>query len=230
MLRETALAENIPGGYPTIYPALKTMEDGGWVRRGMFVGGLGAAQFAMPAAVDRLRSLRSERDALDVLFLAATDPANPYGTVLPWPRKDGDATADHPANLADANPVPADDRDTVMAGAASFAGGDSAITSHGMSRTSGAGVVLINGSLTAFLRRRSQEVQVFLPESEPERTRFARELAKKFDDLQDAINASAPHPVTYIFADLIKHVLSAVHEVNERLANFNADAKAPPAE
>ena len=183
VLRETALAENIPGGYPTIYPALKTMEDGGWVRRGMFVGGLGAAQFAMPAAVDRLRSLRSERDALDVLFLAATDPANPYGTVLPWPRKDGDATADHPANLADANPVPADDRDTVMAGAASFAGGDSAITSHGMSRTSGAGVVLINGSLTAFLRRRSQEVQVFLPESEPERTRFARELAKKFAEI-----------------------------------------------
>jgi len=68
VLRETAIAENVAGGYPTIYPALKTMEDGGWVRRGMFVGGLGAAQFAMPAAVDMLRSLRSERDALDVLF------------------------------------------------------------------------------------------------------------------------------------------------------------------
>lgn len=56
------------------------------------------------------------------------------------------------------------------------------------------------------------------------------ELAKKFDDLQDAINASAPHPVTYIFADLIKHVLSAVHEVNEKLADLAKPADAPPAE
>jgi ATP-dependent Lhr-like helicase len=183
VLRETAIAENIPGGYPTIYPALKTMEDGGWVRRGMFVGGLGAAQFAMPAAVDRLRSLRSEREALDVLFLAATDPANPYGTVLPWPRKDGDATPADPANLADANVGTADDGVSAMTADAIAADGNSAVTSHGMSRTSGAGVVLINGSLSAFLRRRSQEVQVFLPESEPERTRFARELAKKFAEI-----------------------------------------------
>src|SRR6202011_6050587 len=58
VMRETAIAENIPGGYNTIYPALKTMEDSGWVRRGMFVAGTGAAQFAMPAAVDMLRSLR----------------------------------------------------------------------------------------------------------------------------------------------------------------------------
>ena len=60
VMRETAIAENIPGGYNTIYPALKTMEDSGWVRRGMFVAGLGAAQFAMPAAVDMLRSLRMD--------------------------------------------------------------------------------------------------------------------------------------------------------------------------
>ena len=59
VLRETAIAENVPRGYPTIYPALKILEDGGWIRRGMFVAALGAAQFAMPAAVDLLRSLRS---------------------------------------------------------------------------------------------------------------------------------------------------------------------------
>src|SRR5262249_11309695 len=58
--RETAIAENIPGGYNTIYPALRTMEESGVIRRGMFVAGLGAAQFAMPSAVDMLRSLRSE--------------------------------------------------------------------------------------------------------------------------------------------------------------------------
>ena len=93
VLRETAIAENIPRGYPTIYPALKTMEDSGWVRRGMFVAGLGAAQFAMPAAVDMLRSLRAEPETPEALFLAATDPANLYGTVLPWPRREGDSTA-----------------------------------------------------------------------------------------------------------------------------------------
>jgi hypothetical protein len=103
--------------------------------------------------------------------------------VLPWPRKDGDATPADPANLADANVGTADDGVSAMTADAIAADGNSAVTSHGMSRTSGAGVVLINGSLTAFLRRRSQEVQVFLPESEPERTRFARELAKKFAEI-----------------------------------------------
>ena len=52
-----------------------------------------------------------------------------------------------------------------------------------MSRTSGAGVILINGYLTAFLRRGNQHIQVFLPEAEPERTRFARELGKKLAEL-----------------------------------------------
>ena len=85
VMRETAIAENIPGGYNTIYPALKTMEDNGWVRRGMFVAGLGAAQFAMPAAVDMLRSLRVDPASPEALHLAAADPANPYGTLIPWP-------------------------------------------------------------------------------------------------------------------------------------------------
>ena len=183
VLRETAIAENVAGGYPTIYPALKTMEDGGWVRRGMFVGGLGAAQFAMPAAVDMLRSLRSERDALDVLFLAATDPANPYGAVLPWPRRDGKNGPNENVDLPAGNTVGAADSVSETMAEPVVADEIGRSASHGMSRTSGAGVVLLNGSLSAFLRRRSQEVQIFLPESEPERSRFARELAKKFAEI-----------------------------------------------
>ncbi len=89
-MRETALAENIPGGYPSIYPALKTMEESGWIRRGMFVEGLGAAQFAMPAAVDLLRTQRVDPEAPEAVFLAAADPANPYGTILAWPRLQAD--------------------------------------------------------------------------------------------------------------------------------------------
>jgi ATP-dependent helicase Lhr and Lhr-like helicase len=169
--RETAIAENVPRGYPTIYPVLKTMEDGGWVRRGMFVAGLGAAQFAMPAAVDMLRSLRSEAETPEVLFLAATDPANPYGTLLPWPRRDGVEPESVAATTSDAATAELRPADKLPA------------PPHGMSRTSGAGVILINGKLTAFLRRRSQEIQAFLPDADPERTRYARELAKKLAEL-----------------------------------------------
>ena len=52
-----------------------------------------------------------------------------------------------------------------------------------MSRTKGAGIILINGVLAAFLRRRNPAIQVVLPENEPERTQFARELAKKLAEL-----------------------------------------------
>jgi ATP-dependent helicase Lhr and Lhr-like helicase len=180
VLRETAIAENVPRGYPTIYPALKIMEDSGWVRRGMFVAGLGAAQFAMPAAVDMLRSLRSAQETLEALFLAATDPANPYGSLLPWPRReDNGGPNDSGGGIAAKSANESAGQIDGQAGAS----GSSPSVSHGMSRTSGAGVILINGHLTAFLRRRNQEIQVFLPESEPERTRFARELGKKLAEL-----------------------------------------------
>ena len=156
--RETAIAENVTRGYSTIYPALRRMEDGGWVRRGMFVAGLGAAQFAMPAAVDMLRSLRSHSETPETLFLAATDPANPYGTLLPWPRRDGDSTPDAGEHLVDTHAL----EDTKLPGAETDAltVERSAAASHGMSRTSGAGVILINGNLVAFLRRRNPEIQV----------------------------------------------------------------------
>jgi ATP-dependent Lhr-like helicase len=150
VMRETAIAENIPRGYQSVYPAFKTMEDSGWIRRGMFVAGLGAAQFAMPAAVEMLRSLRVEPQTPEAVFLAATDPANPYGTILGWPRSDASGKE---------------------------------IATHGMSRTSGAGVILVNGSLAAFVRRRNPAVRVFLPEGEPDRSHVARELAKKLAEL-----------------------------------------------
>ena len=66
---------------------MKAMEESGRVRRGYFAAELGATQFAMPAAVDLLRSLRSNTQAegIETVILAATDPANPYGAVLRWP-------------------------------------------------------------------------------------------------------------------------------------------------
>jgi ATP-dependent Lhr-like helicase len=69
------------------------MEENGWARRGMFVAALGAAQFAMTSAIDLLRNLRTDPDLPEVVHLAATDPANPYGAVLPWPREHSQARA-----------------------------------------------------------------------------------------------------------------------------------------
>ena len=86
--RETVAAEGVRGGFGAVYDVLKAMEDGGRIRRGLFVGGLTAAQFATPAALDLLRSVRDEPEEPQVVHLAATDPANPYGATLRWPAAD----------------------------------------------------------------------------------------------------------------------------------------------
>jgi ATP-dependent Lhr-like helicase len=81
-----------------VYAVLKVLEERGQVRRGYFVSGLGAAQFSLPGAVDRLRV---ERDVADEgpppVVLAATDPAQPYGATVPFP-----ATPGRPARSAGA--------------------------------------------------------------------------------------------------------------------------------
>ena len=86
LVREAAKMENLEGGFSAIYPVLKLMEEAGRVRRGYFVEGLGATQFALPGCEDRLRRHREVSDEpARPLVLAAEDPANPYGAVLPWP-------------------------------------------------------------------------------------------------------------------------------------------------
>jgi ATP-dependent Lhr-like helicase len=86
LTREALASEGIAGGFGSVYPALKAMDDAGRVRRGYFVAGLGATQFALPAALEQLRALREPRPDAETALLAATDPANPFGTSLPWPR------------------------------------------------------------------------------------------------------------------------------------------------
>ena len=95
--RDVVAAESLAGGFSAVYPILREMEERGRVRRGYFVEGLGGAQFATAAAVDRLRAERAdpagEEDLgpRETLLLAAADPANPYGAALSWPRYgDGD--------------------------------------------------------------------------------------------------------------------------------------------
>lgn len=92
-------AERVPGGFASLYPVLRALEDAGRCARGYYVEGLGGAQFAPSGAVDRLRA-RAE-DATTVV-LAATDPANPFGASLPWP---ADAGTHRPGRKAGAHVV-----------------------------------------------------------------------------------------------------------------------------
>jgi ATP-dependent Lhr-like helicase len=99
LTREQVRAEGVPGGFSSIYPELSQLETLGIARRGYFVEGLGAAQFALPGAVERLRS-QGPADADPPLVLAAVDPAQPYGAALPWPKRDDVARG--PARVAGA--------------------------------------------------------------------------------------------------------------------------------
>jgi ATP-dependent Lhr-like helicase len=83
--RDVTAIEQLPGGFSAMYPVLRRLEETGRIRRGYFVAGLGAAQFAQPGAVDLLRDMREDRDEVVTVTLSATDPANPYGVLMPWP-------------------------------------------------------------------------------------------------------------------------------------------------
>jgi ATP-dependent helicase Lhr and Lhr-like helicase len=148
LTRESVAAENLPGGFSAIYDVLKALEESGRIRRGYFVAGLGATQFALPAAVDLLRSLRTspQQEKPEMVQMAATDPASPYGSVLRWPA----------ANAAD------DGEDQ---------------SPRSLTRSVGASVILRNGEMIAYLRRNNPNLQVFLPAEEPDRSNAARDLA-----------------------------------------------------
>lgn len=86
--------ERVTGGFSAVYKVLRAMEESGRCRRGYVVEGLGAAQFAVPGAIDRVRALSGSDGrgsaAADAVVLAAADPAQPYGAALPWPDAVGD--------------------------------------------------------------------------------------------------------------------------------------------
>ena len=134
--RGAVAAEDLAGGFAAMYRVLSVLEDAGRTRRGYFVEGLGAAQFASPGAVDQLR-LQARRlgdpaiaDAPEIVLLAACDPANPYGAALPWPT-DG-----------------------------SEGGGG-----HRPGRKSGALVVLVDGQLAVFVEKGGKSLLTFTTET-----------------------------------------------------------------
>jgi ATP-dependent Lhr-like helicase len=139
LTRGAVVAERSPGGFAAVYPVLRAAEESGRARRGYFVESLGAAQFASPGAVDRLRTYAvdrgSEADAgsgrsrrgtepSPAVVLASADPAQPYGAALPWP-----------------------DRPSEVDGEAAAGRG------HRPGRKAGALVVLVDGHLTLYVER-----------------------------------------------------------------------------
>ena len=97
--RGGVLTEDPEGGFGPAYRALSALEESGQCRRGYFIDGLGAAQFALPGAVDRLRSYSTEPADPTALVMAACDPANPYGAALPWPGREGHRPGRKPGAL-----------------------------------------------------------------------------------------------------------------------------------
>jgi ATP-dependent helicase Lhr and Lhr-like helicase len=97
LTRAAVLAEGIPGGFAAVYGELRLMEEAGQCQRGYFVEGLGGAQFALSAAVERLRAVRERSDDASAVVLSAADPANPFGSVVDWP-----AAARRPTRIAGA--------------------------------------------------------------------------------------------------------------------------------
>jgi ATP-dependent Lhr-like helicase len=156
------------GGFAAVYRVLRAMEDSGRARRGYVVEGLGAAQFAVPGAIDRLRALSRPDGAptgaeaapgfgagfgpagpadgghgggagLSRVVLAAADPAQPYGAALPWPATLGD-------------------------------------TKHRPGRKAGALVVLVEGAPALYVERGGRSLLSFTTERE-ELTAAAQALA-----------------------------------------------------
>ncbi|MBO4143855.1 ATP-dependent helicase [Micromonospora tulbaghiae] len=137
--RGAVVAEQVTGGFAGVYPVLSAMEERGAARRGYFVEGLGAAQFAVPGAVDRIRALADDTQGRGgpTVVLAATDPANPYGAALPWPERvvdSGDGAA--PA------------------------------TGHRAGRKAGALVVLVGGDLVLYVERGGRTILSFTDDTD----------------------------------------------------------------
>jgi ATP-dependent Lhr-like helicase len=140
--KETAAVEALGGGFSNVYRVLRSMEEAGKLRRGYFVEGLGGAQFAYPGTVDRLRRVRDEDAEAEVVALAAADPANPYGWLLPWPPISGGGDTSAVNEKASA-------RGTL-----------------GPRRATGAAVVLVGGVPVLYLDRNARRLRTFADVSE----------------------------------------------------------------
>jgi len=204
--RGSVVAESVPGGFTAVYRVLAATEESGRVRRGYFVEGLGAAQFASSGAIDRLRAQSrplgasakvSERPR--AVVLAACDPANPYGAALPWPERLG---TDH------GEPEP-----TPVAGVSATSDGTGVasrpVRGHQPARKAGALVVLVDGELVLYVERGGRTLLTW--------TDAPEDLQSAADALALAVREGALGRLTVEKTDGAE-VLGSGHPLEEALA------------
>ncbi|MEO3783096.1 ATP-dependent helicase [Actinocorallia sp. B10E7] len=197
LLRGSVSAEQSPGGFAALYPVLRAQEEAGHCRRGYFIDGLGAAQFALPHAVDLLRSLRPS-------WTGTGGGRPPIGNPGPSPTP-GSGTAERPSGsgsggngFSDLQPnAPGEDREppesppgvrpeapgaeAVVLAAADPANPYGAALAwpegsggHRPGRKAGALVVLVDGVLTMYAERGGRTLLTW---NEPGRRAAVRALA-----------------------------------------------------
>jgi ATP-dependent Lhr-like helicase len=165
--RGAIAAERVPGGFAAVYPVLRAMEETGQCRRGYFIEGLGAAQFALPGAVDRMRALAGDlltagtsAPATMPLALAPPSPAeweNPPGEppLGEWAQPSQWGRPARPA-APTAAPVVLAAADPAQPYGAALPWPqrpDESATGHKPGRKAGALVVLASGSLVLYVER-----------------------------------------------------------------------------
>lgn len=176
--RGAVAAEGVEGGFSAAYRVLAAFEESGQARRGYVVEGLGAAQFAMDGAVDRLRAVSTQRertteDALPdggppqsrrggpqrAIVLAAADPANAYGAALSWPEPPEGST-------------------------------------HKPGRKAGSLVVLVDGELTLYMERGGKTLLIWPLGQDPAPAATDPRLHLAVEALTDAARAGALGTIT----------------------------------
>jgi ATP-dependent Lhr-like helicase len=85
VFRRTALREKLPVTWAALTRVYRRMELRGEVRGGRFVGGFAGEQFALPEAVELLRSLKRQPPRNPV-SVASSDPLNFQGILTPEER------------------------------------------------------------------------------------------------------------------------------------------------
>ncbi|MGN7190619.1 ATP-dependent helicase [Curtobacterium sp. MCBA15_004] len=174
--RGAVQVEGVRGGFAGVYRVLSRFEESGRARRGYFVEGLGAAQFATGPTVDRMRTYardlddeaRPDRDHdRSALTLAATDPANPYGAALPWPSDDAPAPQEDAdqavagGGAAGTSPSTSSSGTAARAVTGSAAGGTTGGRGHRPGRKAGALVTTVDGRLAVYVERGGKSVLTF---------------------------------------------------------------------
>lgn len=166
--RGAVQVEGVRGGFAGVYRVLAKFEESGRARRGYFVEGLGAAQFATGPTVDRLRTYARDLDdeeradpdrAREALTLSATDPANPFGASLPWPHDPAPADPDDPTAAAD--PTGVASAGPVAQTSISTTPVKGGARGHRPGRKAGALVVLVDGRLAVYVERGGKSVLTF---------------------------------------------------------------------